>query len=208
MPLHRTRSALSRHWAARCAHGSRTESARILPHPPDGSYVRRVTLDLPAMDDMQRAVMVELVQTVGTRDYDAMRPALAAAEQNRVLLTPPLISVAAALLRVLADQADEPPWRYSGRLWNDHLPDLRPAGRSEWRRATLTLHAAAGLSGGVWLDVEETESYYQAPLWPTALNVVQLLANTAMASTSLSPPQLATRLAQLLGTATPTTPPA
>jgi hypothetical protein len=158
------------------------------------------------MDELQRAVLVELVQKVATGEYDAMRPALDAAERNRVWLSPPLIAVAAGLVCILTSELDERPWQVSDGLWEDHLPELRPSGASEWRRATLALHAAASLAGGVWLDVGRTESFYRAPLWPVALDVVQLLAHVAVTSTALTPTLLADRLTDLLHVTAPTTP--
>lgn len=195
--------------------GARTESARIphaertpsaLSHRQCGRTVLHVTLALPPMDELQRAVLAELVQTVATGEYDAVRPALDAAERNRVWLPPPLIAVAAGLVCVVTSELDVRPWQVSDDLWEEHLPELRPSGRSEWRRAILTLNAAAALAGGVWLDVAAAESYSRSPLWPVALDVVQLLARIAVTSTALTPTLLADRLTDLLHLTAPTTP--
>ncbi len=66
-------------------------------------------------------------------------------------------------------------------VWGDHLPDRKPHGRSEWRNANYALHAAGCLAAGVWLDVGSQESFWRLPLWPYALDVVELLTEVALA---------------------------
>jgi hypothetical protein len=155
------------------------------------------------MEDAQRAVLAELVQGVGAGGYDALRPMLEAASHNRVWVTPPLIAVAAGLVRVLTDELDERPWRANDALWEQYLPDQRPSGRSGWSRSNLALHAAASLAGGVWLDVAATESYWRTPMWPAALDVVELLTCVAIDRCSLTADVLAARLTALLDVAPP-----
>jgi hypothetical protein len=154
------------------------------------------------MDDVQRAV----IEAITDGSVDRARPGLIAAESNRIWLSPPALTVAAALLTVLATEVPDRPWAFTDALWDEHLPDQKPGTEAEWRRASYAVQAAGRLAGGVWLDVGTTESYWRGPFWPDVLPVIELLANVTLATLPLTREQLVQRLRQLLTLSTPAIP--
>jgi hypothetical protein len=55
--------------------------------------------------------------------------------------------------------------------------------------------AAGCLAAGIWLDVAGQESYWRMPLWPFALNLIELLAVVAQERFSITPAEFAREVA-------------
>ena len=89
------------------------------------------------------------------------------AEAARKPVVPALVLVTGEGIRVLT-QALGAAWAYDNRALQEHLPDRRPHGQSEWNRFNYALHAAGCLAGGVQLDWELQASFWQQPLWPSS----------------------------------------
>ena len=163
-----------------------------------GGYRPIVGLVLAPMDDVQRVVAADVAMALGVEDWTALRARLLAAERNRVWLAPPLLSVAAGLLTVVTASADASPWGFTDDLWDRYLPECKPAGRADWRKASFAVQAAGCLAAGVWLDVGVTESFWHAPFWPDVLHVVDLLRRVAGDLAELTWPELAEQVLELL----------
>lgn len=133
-----------------------------------------------------------------TADLDRVRPVLAAADAERVWVSPPLIVVSAALIHLVTAELTDGPWEVSDDLWAEYLPVARPSGSSTWRKTSYALQATGCLAGGLWLDVGTVESFWSAPLWPRALAVVELLAVIARTRLQAAPTVLAERLTDAL----------
>lgn len=164
------------------------------------------------LNDRQRAVATDVVLALEVEDWTALFDELAVAadskvKRNRLWLSPPLLGVAAALLTVIADAAPEKPWQFTDDLWDEHLPDRKPHGRTQWRKASFAVHAAGCLAAGVWLDVGLTESYWQAPFWPDLLDVIDLLRRIAASITGAPFRDVADRTLELLDLTRPDTSP-
>lgn len=146
----------------------------------DRRYLASVSFQAP-MSDVQRAVIADVVAAIAPDDFDGVRERLITPKKG-LWLPAPLLTVAAALIDVVvAARADPGPWMVEESVWDDYLPERRPRGRSEWRNANYALHAAGCLAAGVWLDVGRQESFWNLPLWPFALDVVELLTNLVLA---------------------------
>ncbi|MFN2538397.1 MAG: hypothetical protein ABR549_09625, partial [Mycobacteriales bacterium] len=150
------------------------------------------------LDDVQRAVAVDVAVALGVDDWTALRAQLMAAENNKVWLSPPLLSVAAGLLTIITSSANTRPWSFTDDLWDRYLPEEKPQGRSEWRKASFAVQAAGCLAAGIWLDVGVTESFWRAPFWPDILLVVDLLRRLALDLTDQTEPELADRVLEVL----------
>ncbi|MDX6219770.1 MAG: hypothetical protein QOJ48_1451 [Frankiales bacterium] len=156
-----------------------------------------VTMEVP-LDDIQRAVAVDVAVALESEDWTALRMQLVAAERNKVWLSPPLLGVAAALIQAITASAPERPWSFTNDLWDQYLPDAKPFGGTQWRKASFATQAAGCLAGGVWLDVGATESYWQSPFWLDIIDVVDLLRRVAADLAGASWGQLADRVLQSL----------
>ena len=134
-------------------------SGQDLQRVPEGRLARypRCMAFVPApMDDVQRSIANDVINALAIGDLDVVWPGLADADGRRVWVTPPLLSVAAGILTVLATGTAEKPWPFNDTLWDEHLPEQKPATATEWRRANFALHAAGCLAAGIWLDVGVT----------------------------------------------------
>ena len=100
----------------------------------------------------------------------------------------PLLSVAAGLLTVVTASADASPWEFTDDLWDRYLPECKPTGRTDWRRASFAVQAAGWPAAGVRLDVGTRESFWHSPFWPDVLHVVDLLRCVAADSAELAWP--------------------
>ena len=151
------------------------------------------------MSDEQRVVLADVLTAIGGDQVQGLRERLHPLAKG-VWLPAPLLTAAAALVNVVVDaRVDDVPWLLDEALWDEYLPDRRPAGRSEWRNANFAVHAAGCLAAGVWLDVGRQESFWHLPLWPFALDVIELLTNVALAPpTRLTLPQVHGQLLQRL----------
>jgi len=147
------------------------------------------------MSDEQQAVVRRVVAAPGQGGFPQLRAELATAQQG-LWLPPPLLTVAAALITVIVHaRRGDVPWQLEESFWEEYLPDRMPTGRSEWRNANYAVHAAGCLAAGIWLDVGRQESFWHLPLWPFALDLVELLTNVAAAPpTRLTADQLHERL--------------
>ena len=133
------------------------------------------------MSDEQLAVVRDVVAAVGAGDLQGLRERLQPLAKG-MWLPAPLLTVAGALINVVVDaRGDQVPWLLEESMWDEYLPDRLPAGRSEWRNANYAMHAAGCLAAGIWLDVGRQESFWHLPLWPFALDLVELLTNVALA---------------------------
>jgi hypothetical protein len=169
-------------------------------------YGLRVATIEVSLNDVQRAVAIEVALALGDGDWTALRLQLATAESNKVWLSPPLLAVAAALMRVITDASTERPWPFTDDLWDRYLPDAKPVGASQWRKASLATQAAGCLAGGVWLDVGASESYWRQPFWLDVIDVIDLLRRVAEDVAGASGPELAERALQALALTRPTAP--
>jgi hypothetical protein len=132
------------------------------------------------MSAEQRTVLDQVAAAAGRADFSPLRDQLPALARS-IWLPPPLLTGAAALIRVIVDaRGDQAPWLVEESIWEQHVPARMPAGRSEWRNAHYALHAAGCLAAGVWLDVARQESFWHLPLWPYALDVLELLTRVAL----------------------------
>jgi hypothetical protein len=158
-----------------------------------------MALRLPELDVRQQAVLASVLDAIRAEDVQGVRDSLfeRSLERKAVWLPPPLLTVIAALLTLIVESVDGP-WELGEDVWDKHLPDSRPHGRSQWRNATYALQAGASLAGGVWLDVGLQESYWRIPLWPFALDAVELLTVIATTQLNLTPEDLANRLTALV----------
>ena len=154
------------------------------------STVSAVRVRVPELSERQLEAQRLTVSAVRTGEFDASRARLASLADDRVWLPPPLLTVAAALL-VVRVEAQPGPLGLDERVWDTFLAESRPQGRSEWRNANYALQAAGCLAGGLWLDVARQESFWRLPLWPFALDVVELLTKIATQQFEISPPDLA-----------------
>jgi hypothetical protein len=129
---------------------------------------------MPQFSDRQRNAQLLVVEAIGRSTFDEARSQLQELVREREWLSPPVLSVGAALVQVLTDDGARL-FEFDERLWEELLPDSRPRGKSEWRNANYAVHAAGCLAAGMWLDVGRHESFWRLPLWPFALDVVELL---------------------------------
>lgn len=164
------------------------------------------TIEVP-LNDVQRAVATEVALALADEDWTALRRQLETAEGNKVWLSPPLLGVAAALMRVITEASTERPWPFTDDLWDRYLPDSKPVGASQWRKASLATQAAGCLAGGVWVDVGASESYWRSPFWLDVIDVIDLLRRVAEDVAEVSGPELAERALQGLALTRPTAPP-
>lgn len=144
------------------------------------------------------AVVGSTLSAVRTEDFDGLREALGRSARDGVWLPPPVLAVAAALIAV-AVEPEPMPIELDEGVWDAFLPGCRPQGRSEWRNANYALQAAGCLAGGVWLDVARQESFWQLPLWPFAVDVVELLTKIAERRLGLPATELAAAVGDRLG---------
>jgi hypothetical protein len=106
-------------------------------------------------------------------------------------------------MRVITDASPDRPWRFTVDLWDRYLPDAKPVGASQWRRASFATQAAGCLAGGVWLDVGASEAHWRNPFWLDVIDLIDLLRHVAESSG----PQLAEQALQALGLTRPAGPP-
>jgi hypothetical protein len=147
------------------------------------------------MSQEQRDVLSDVVKALGRGELARLRTQFQQVNRGP-WLPPPLLTVAGALLGVLVDaRGGEGPWVLEESVWEEFLPDRQPVGRSEWRNANYALHAAGCLAAGVWLDVGRQESFWRLPLWPFALDLIELLVQiAAVPPVNLRPDQLQAQL--------------
>ena len=153
---------------------------------------------LPDLSAPQLAVVGSTLSAVRTEEFDGLREALGRSARDGVWLPPPVLAVAAALIAVAVEPKSTPLELDEG-VWDTFLPEHRPQGRSEWRNANYALQAARCLAGGVWLDVGRQESFWQLPLWPFAIDVVELFTKITQARLGLSEGQLSAAVGDRLG---------
>lgn len=163
-----------------------------------GRYRPGVRMRVPDLSAAQLAVVESTVTAVGTGGFDDLRESLGRSARDGVWLPPPVLAVAAALIAV-AVEPESTPLELDEGVWDAFLSECRPQGRSEWRNANYALHAAGCLAGGVWLDVARQESFWQLPLWPFAVDVVELLTKIAQGRLGLPAAQLAAAVGDRVG---------
>lgn len=160
---------------------------------------------LPALNPLQleaQSVVVAGLAEGGRFEQTGQR--LGELEDRKVWLSPPLLGVAAVEVSLIASRSPEL-WQVDEDLWGRYLPDRRPSGKFQWRHANYALHAAGCLAGGLWLDVAGKESYWRMPLWPFALDVIELLAVVAGDRFSITPAEFAGEVTGVLAN-TPSAP--
>ena len=150
-----------------------------------GRYRRHVKrlleVDGAALALAESTVTLLLLQA----DELQLRELLDDAEVARTPVVPALVLVTGEGIRVLTEVLGTA-WAYDDRALQQHLPDRRPHGKSEWGRFNYALHAAGCLAGGVQLDWELQVSFWQQPLWPAQLTLLALLQDAAHRDAGLS----------------------
>jgi hypothetical protein len=164
-----------------------------------GVIVAAVTLRLPPLDVRQLGALEIVLSGVREADVEGVREQL----QSLILGPKPVwlprhSSTVVAGLATLVVAANDGLWEFGEDVWDKYLPVARPSGRSEWRNANYALHAGACLAGGVWLDVARQEAFWHLPLWPFALDVVELLTVIASAEPGTSPSAVSDQLVDLI----------
>ena len=153
---------------------------------------------LPDLSASQLAIVGLTLSAIRTEDFDSLREALGRSAREGVWLPQPVLAVAAAVIAI-AVQPESTPIELDEAVWDTFLPECRPQGRSEWRNANYALQAAGCLAGGVWLDVARQESFWQLPLWPFAVDVLELLTKIAEGRLGLPATELAAAVGDRLG---------
>jgi len=157
-----------------------------------------MALRMPSLNPLQ--LEAQSVVVAGLTEGNRLEQAgqrLGELENRKAWLAPPLLGVAAVEVSLIASRSPEL-WQVEGDLWERYLPDQRPSGKYQWRHANYALHAAGCLAGGLWLDVAGQESYWRMPLWPFALDLIELLAVVAQDRLSITPAEFAGEVAGLL----------
>jgi len=124
------------------------------------------------------ALAESIVTLLVPADELQLRQLLHDAEVAGKPVVPALVLVTGEGIRVLTEALGTA-WAYDDRAMQEHLPDRRPHGKSEWGRFNYALHAAGCLAGGVQLDWELQASFWQQPLWPSQLTLLALLQDAA-----------------------------
>ena len=101
------------------------------------------------MSHEQQELVPDVAAAVGgDGDFSRLRQDLAALKSGP-WLPPPLLTVAAGLIVVIVEaRKDQAPWVLQESLWEQYLPERKPAGRSQWRNANYAPQAAGCLAGG------------------------------------------------------------
>ena len=149
-----------------------------------GRYRRHVKR-LLEVDGAALALAESTVTLLLQADELQLRELLDDAEVARTPVVPALVLVTGEGIRVLTEVLGNA-WAYDDRALQQHLPDRRPHGKSEWSRFNYALHAAGCLAGGVQLDWELQVSFWQQPLWPAQLTLLALLQDAAHRDAGLS----------------------